>query len=187
MKSEYDIIDNALSSEQFDDLVDWISSNVFPWYHQDTVAYDNTDNISAFGAEEKLLRLVPLTESQKVYNFALMHRVFENEQMQCSSETWQKVLPILGVLGVESLIRIKINYYPRTPKIVHHKNHRDLDFKHKGAIFYLNESDGLTVLEDGTEIESVPNRLVLFDSSRPHHSTTTTNTNRRLNINFNYM
>ena len=187
MKSEYEVIDNALDSERFDDLEGWISSSEFPWYHHDTVAYDDTDDISALGEEEKSLRLAPLTESQKVYNFALMHTVFENEKIQCSSETWQKILPILGVLDAESLIRIKINYYPRTSKIVHHKNHRDWDFKHKGAIFYLNESDGLTVLEDGTEIESIPNRLLLLDSSRPHHSTTTTNVNRRLNINFNYM
>ena len=186
MKSEYEVIDNALDSKHFDDLEGWISSSEFPWYHQDTVAYVDTDDISALGEEEKALRLAPLTESQKMYNFALMHTVFENEQMQCSLETWEKILPILNIAGIESLLRCKINYYPRTPNIVHHKNHRDWDFKHKGAIFYLNANDGLTVLEDGTEIESVPNRLVLFDSSRPHHSTTTTNANRRLNINFNY-
>ena len=80
----------------------------------------------------------------------------------------------------------KINYYPKTPEIVHHKDHVDFIHEHKGGIFYLNDNDGLTVLEDGTEIKRVANRLLLFDSSRPHHSTTCTNANRRLNINFNY-
>ena len=54
------------------------------------------------------------------------------------------------------------------------------------GILYFNANDGVTVLEDGTEVESVPNRILLFDSSRPHHSTTCTNANRRVNLNFNY-
>ena len=57
----------------------------------------------------------------------------------------------------------------------------------KSAIFYINTNNGLTVLEDGTEIKSVANRLLLFNASEPHHSTTTSNENRRVNINFNYL
>jgi len=53
-------------------------------------------------------------------------------------------------------------------------------------LFYLNTNDGLTVLEDGTEIKSIENRILLHDASKPHHSTTCTDADRRVNINFNY-
>ena len=102
------------------------------------------------------------------------------------NETWNMLSPLLRLAKVEKLIRAKVNYYPKTSEIVHHKDHTDWRFEHKGALFYLNDCDGLTVLEDGTEVESVANRLLLFDSSKPHHSTTTTNADRRLNINLNY-
>ena len=93
---------------------------------------------------------------------------------------------ILNILKMKSLIRCNVNYYPKTHTRLNHSYHTDFPFKHKGAIFYINDNDGLTILEDGTEVKSVANSLLLFDASRPHHSTTCTNTTRRLNININY-
>ena len=65
-------------------------------------------------------------------------------------------------------------------------DHFDLSFPHKGAIFYVNTNDGFTVLEDGTEIKSIENRVLLFDPSTKHHSTTCTDKKVRITINFNY-
>ena len=76
--------------------------------------------------------------------------------------------------------------YPSTPKIVYHDPHVDIPWQHKGAIFYVNTNNGVTVLEDGTEIESIENRLLLFDSSKEHSSTSCTDAKVRVNINFNY-
>ena len=186
MKSEYEIIDNALDPKIFDDVQAWFTSNNFAWYHQDDVAYDGNVDISELDPIDQNLREKPFTESQKQYNFALVHTVFEKMKIRCTKETWDKILIVFEAAGVKKIKRCKINYYPKTPEIVHHKDHVDFIHEHKGGIFYLNDNDGLTVLEDGTEIKSVANRLLLFDSSRPHHSTTCTNANRRLNINFNY-
>ena len=71
--------------------------------------------------------------------------------------------------------------------MVHHDNHIDMAFPHKGGIFYITSNNGFTVLEDGTEIASVSNRLLLFNPSEPHHSTSCTDVKRRVNINFNYL
>ena len=86
----------------------------------------------------------------------------------------------------KTLIRIKGNLYMKTTKIFNHNPHRDYPFKHNGAIFYINSNDGKTVLENGEEIDSVANRLLLFDSSKPHNSTSCTNAKCRINININY-
>ena len=64
--------------------------------------------------------------------------------------------------------------------------HIDFDFSHKGAILYINSCNGYTKLEDGTKIDSVANRILFFDPSTPHCSTTTSDTTARFNINFNY-
>ena len=46
--------------------------------------------------------------------------------------------PILDILKPKSLIRVKGNLYTRTEKREVHPSHVDYDFKHKGAIFYVN-------------------------------------------------
>ena len=76
--------------------------------------------------------------------------------------------------------------YPNTQEIYEHGKHTDYDFSHKAAILYINTCDGYTKLADGTKIDSVENRMLLFDASTPHQSTTTSNTTARFNINFNY-
>ena len=65
--------------------------------------------------------------------------------------------------------------------------HKDYSFSHSGAILSLNTCDGYTKLKDGTKIDSVANRVLLFDASEEHCSTTTTNVSARINININYI
>ena len=175
--SSYEIIDDALDYKQFENVRDFICSDTFSWYFQKTVTYQT-------GHSELLKE--PLTELQQIYNDMYTHTIYVDDVINTKNEVWEKIQPITQMLKIKSLMRIKVNNYPRTSKLIHHKNHFDYPFKHKGALFYVNDCDGLTVLEDGTEIESVANRLLLFDSSKPHHSTTTTNKPRRININFNY-
>jgi len=92
----------------------------------------------------------------------------------------------INALKIKSLIRIKANFYPNQGQFVEHEYHVDYKFKHIGAIFSLNTCNGYTKLYDGTKIDSVENRLLIFDASTKHCSTNTTNAERRLNINFNY-
>ena len=61
------------------------------------------------------------------------------------------------------------------------------DFSHSAALFSLNTCDGYTKLKDGTKINSVANRVLLFDAGEEHCSTTTTDDFTRVNININYL
>tara|TARA_B100001094_G_C17874261_1_gene643620 strand:- start:149 stop:715 length:567 start_codon:yes stop_codon:yes gene_type:complete len=88
---------------------------------------------------------------------------------------------------IKSLIRVKANLYPYTENLKQHCFHTDADYKHKGALFSINTCDGYTEFEDGTKIDSVENRIVFFDPSIPHRSTTTTNAYARFDINFNFI
>jgi hypothetical protein len=159
-----EIIDDVLSGEDLQQIKDSVFSNQFPWYYTDTVSF----------AKDK----------GNDPHFYFTH-LFYHKYMQ--SNWFSLIDPIQTVINPDVLIRAKANMYPKTPKLIHHKNHIDYNFEHKGAIFYVNTNDGLTVLSDGTEIENIENRLLLFDSSLEHHSTSCTNVKCRLNININYI
>ena len=88
---------------------------------------------------------------------------------------------------LKALIRIKVNFYPMTPTLIEHAVHTDSEFTQKGAVLSLTTCDGFTRLEDGTKVDSVENRLVIFDAGKPHNSTSTTTPIGRYNINFNYL
>ena len=81
--------------------------------------------------------------------------------------------------------RIKGNLYPSSQRKIYHGWHSDYDDPHIGCIFYLNTNNGYTIFKN-KKVKSVENRLLIFDPSIPHRSTTCTDANYRININFNY-
>ena len=116
--------------------------------------------------------------------FYMVHMLYDEDGP--SSEHYVKLIPLLGKLDTKSLIRIKANLYPNTEILHEHPMHTDYDFSHSGAILSLNTCDGYTKLKDGTKINSVANRILLFDASNEHCSTNATNVSARINININY-
>jgi hypothetical protein len=115
--------------------------------------------------------------------FYLTHLIYEHTIL---SPLYNKIIPHCKPFDIKSLIRIKINMYPNTEILKEHGMHIDYDFPHKAGILSINTCDGYTKLEDGTKIDSVANRMLLFDASTPHTSSTCTDQPVRVNINFNY-
>ena len=66
--------------------------------------------------------------------------------------------------------------------------HCDNDFACKTAIFYMNTNNGGTVLyeENSIKIDSIENRILIFDSQIKHASIRQTDEKRRIVININY-
>ena len=158
----HNIIDNFLPRENLIKLKSIINSPDFDWYYiKDINEHSPKDALGVY--------FVHVAYYQgRASNF--MH-IFS---------------PILTRLDIKSLIRIKINLYTRTSTLEVHPSHVDEEYSHTGAIFYLNTNDGKTILEDGTKVDSVANRVLLFDASTKHSSTSTTDSKVRLNININY-
>ena len=73
--------------------------------------------------------------------------------------------------------------------IIRHGFHVDVptDYDSKTAILYLNTNNGYTEFENGQRVESVANRLVVFDSALKHTGTTCTDQKRRIVLNLNYI
>ena len=153
------IIDNVLSPELLE-LVKGVENDPhIPWYY--------CHDISGHGPEK---------DCYFTHTFLI-----DNEK----SGWINLITPVIDELKAKAFVRIKANCYFRSDELIHHTDHVDFDFDHKGAIFYLNTNDGYTVIGD-TKVESVENRLLLFDPQVPHHSTNCTDQQRRVNINFNY-
>lgn len=183
-------INNALAPHEFEELQKYIMGHEIPWYHYEHLTYPPTlpefnENHDKKRIEEtKKLFSKGMTKEQQMYNHYMCHIVYINDKIN-SEFVFQKLKPLIDLINPITLIRIKINNYPQTPTVIHHQDHVDGNYKHKGALFYVNTNNGATVIEN-KEVASVENKLVLFDSSKIHHSTSTSDTSRRITINVNY-
>lgn len=157
----FEVYDNFLDRSIFENIRDkTIASQAMPWYY--------TDNLSGYGVE------------QDCY---FTHLFYNNNAR--TSEWFSLIEPITFSMDCKALIRVKGNLYPRTNELTYHTKHTDYDFPHKAAIFYLNTNNGFTVIGDD-KIESIENRLLLFDPQVLHCSTNCTDQHFRANININY-
>jgi len=164
---KYEVIDNYLNFAEFEIMKNAIDNDDqnFPWFYNRFV----DDN-----------KKPSMTD-----HFYFAHLLLSNNVI--NSEFYNSVLPLIDKIAPKALIRVKANAYPKNGnKIIKHRPHTDHPFEHKGAIFYLNTNNGKTILEDGTEIDSVENRILFFDPSKPHSSTSCTDAKMRFNININY-
>lgn len=164
--SRIKIIDNFLNEESFKLLKNlMLNTSEFPWYYNSFVVSK---------------------EDQKDF-FQFTHCFYRN--LEPKSGQISAIYEIVNKLKPAALIRIKANLIPRAHKIIEHGLHTDVSppYKNfKAAIYYLNTNNGYTKFEDGTKIDSVENRMVIFDGDINHTGTTCTDSNLRAVINFNY-
>ena len=161
------VIDDFLDKKDFLFVHNLIMNEPFPWFHMDS--YKETG-----------------LEKDKTNNFSYyLHMLYDDNVP--TSQYFEQIVPLIfDKIEFKSLIRVKVNSYARENKLIEHDLHTDYDYSNTGAVLSINTCDGYTKFEDGTKVESVANRIVLFDASKPHCSTNTTNQQRRVNINFNY-
>ena len=167
-----EIIDNFLSEELFNQLQSTIISDCFPIYFQDVVTDDD--------------------KTSDLDNIVFTHGIYK-DYSPCS-EFFPIVYNTLIISlkkrfddRIKSLLRCKVNCYPRSKRVCRHNFHDDYSFTHKGALLSLNTCNGWTEFGDGSKVESVANRLLLFDPSLPHASTSCSDQRCRWNIQLNYL
>ena len=162
------IIDNAISNTEIQNLQNIFYSTNFAWYYNDfknsptDILSDNTLN-----------------------DFQFTHNFYKNYNV--TSQHIALIEPILQMLNPCAIYRIKANLTTKTQKIIKFPFHQDEEgLVGKTAIFYVNSNNGYTEFENNETVESVANRLCVFDSTKLHRGTTSTDTKTRCVINFNY-
>jgi len=168
----YIVYDNFLPDNEYGDLKSYLGPNGgFPWQLSGRINNNDVNNGDMYFAT-------------KIFHA----EDYAHDQWSLTPQATNKFLTITNKLWINGLHRIKCNlYFPSTTgEVSKHASHVDADFPHQGALFYLTSCNAPTTMADGTEIEAVENRLLLFDPSTPHSSSSPTDTGIRITINFNY-
>jgi hypothetical protein len=157
------IIDNFLSKKDHTRLIE-IFDNEVEWSYNNAIDYDED-----YFFPEKYQFVTG------IWTAGYPDFPFSEEIIEMFSEK----------LGFRTLCRIKANLTPRKDKLMENSLHIDSKHGDLTAIYYLNTNNGYSYFEDGTKVNSVANRMVIFPMNILHSGTTSTDTHRTV-INFNY-
>ena len=188
-----------MEEEEFKKIQDFFMGPSIGWSYTSDVLIGNTEDTGVWldttlskntpGTQEYFEDLKNMYFEKRKNNinnsFYMTHMIYFHPN-GVLSPAYNVILPLLAKMNISALHRIKANLFPNQGKQDVHPPHADLSYTHDGAIFSINTNDGYTLLKDGTKVKSVANRLLLFDPSLKHSSTTPTDTKVRVNINFNY-
>ena len=168
------IIDNFLPEEHFDKISNLLMGSGMIWNYNDVVDYRGSGSKTQF-----------------------THTFFSSTKGFISPLS-DIVKPFIDLLKIDCLIRIKANLNVKCEE-----NDRESKFHYDHelvgsklpdgtltsytAIYYVNTNNGYTLFKDGNyKVDSVANRLVIFDSSKLHKAVDCTDEKTRVVINFNY-
>ena len=158
------VIDNFLPNYLFNQFQSILMGDEFDWYYNDTVSYKG-DGLYQF--TNTLHRYDPFNGSGPTQSFH-----------------W--IEPCLYFFNIKRIYRIKANLNPRSGSHIKAGYHIDNIPCSKTAILYVNTCNGGTEFKEGDRVDSVANRVVIFDPTLEHRSVTCTDEKRRIVINFNY-
>ena len=171
------VFDNFLEEDYFD----YLSQVVMGTWHDRAIMYQMQKTVSDSTD----------TEVMPPWNFMGISMIYDNDEPlhPFYKELSETFLPLFRekVYDYRAIVRIKCNFYPYTEPFHKHRYHKDYTFDNIGAVFSINTCDGYTEFDDGDVVESVANRLVVFNAQNSHRSTTTTTDFGRFNINFNLL
>ena len=158
------VIDNFLEKKDFKSLSQTLSSDYFPWYFNSGTEYPDPNNL---------------------HSFQFTHTFYFNNEIL--SSWFNNIECILNKLQPTELLKIKANLQPYTDKMIEGNFHIDVYDKNSlTAVYYVNTNNGYTMFEDGTKIESIENRIILFDSNLLHKGSTCSDSKYRNVLNFNF-
>jgi hypothetical protein len=171
MTHKVQVFDNYLPHSVLHQLQDTMLRDDFPWFYGNSKVGPDCGNLGSY---------------TELFDFQFVH-VFYIDNAP-NSPYIEALNPLLEVINPCSLVRIKANITFCTPEVIDFPFHVDHDgFNGKTAVFYLNTNNGYTEFENGEKVESVANRMVIFDSNLKHRGSSCSDSRYRLVLNFNYL
>ena len=162
------VIDNFLEEDYFEYLYNKITDQKkFGWQFQRKVAtYEENEN-------------------RNLNHFYWVHSLYYDYKIE--SEHYEDFHHLFRELKVQFLHRARCLLFVNQGVQHIHDRHIDTPCTSNTALIYMNTNDGFTEFEDGERIDSIKNRLLLFDGSVPHSSSTPTDCRERMLISVTYL
>jgi hypothetical protein len=161
---KYKVIDNFLEKTFFDKFKNLLFSEEFTWFFKEHMTDLNQDD-------------------------SFFAHCFYNDNVPKSIFFKDFIPPIIKKLNIASIVEIRANLNLNKNKKYSSRFHVDRIYKCKTAILYLNTCNGYTEIEYNKKlikINSVENRILIFDSNTVHRGVNQTDTERRIVLNMNY-
>tara|TARA_A100000164_G_C21608161_1_gene630790 strand:- start:173 stop:661 length:489 start_codon:yes stop_codon:yes gene_type:complete len=117
-------------------------------------------------------------------HYYFVHSLFRNYDIE--SPFYNEFKQFFDLLNISFLNRARCLLYVNQGKQIIHDRHIDYEEPCNTALLYMNTNDGFTEFETGERVDSVKNRLLVFDGSILHSSSTPTNTKERMLISVTY-
>ena len=170
------VIDNCLGVEEFNQIQQFFLGPDLPWC------------FNSFSDSEKAYSL---SSFQFVHTFFSSHVVEPRFGTRTISPCFDKISSLVSLLQLSpsATLRIKANLQTFSPEKRMGQFHVDMPgmVNAKTAICYINSNNGFTEFEDGCRVDSVEDRLVIFDSQLFHRGVSCTNAQSRVVLNLNYL
>ncbi len=188
-----EVIDNFVS-EEYANTLEKMCKEEIPWHLDEYLSGPNYKNINKQGFEYKPNRF-------GFYHFAL-------DQQGNKTMFADKILPLAYSLEqktgikINNIYRIRLALTTSDDTEILHGSHIDMEEPHKVLLYYVNDSDGDTVMynefytkEHGGDIDLTfkekispkKNRAVIFDGLRYHNSIKPIKQKHRFIININFI
>ena len=130
---------NLISSNLLKQINSLATNKDFPWYFHDGVTTKN---------------------DKKCY---FTHILYSFDKI--NSQFYKNIVPeFIEKLKIKKLLRVKLNLYTQTHKIIGHHYHIDFQKPHTTALFFINENNGFTIFKKPfKKIKSEENKCVIFN------------------------
>ena len=165
-----DIIDNFIPEHEFKELEFMMMSHSFEWYWSDGQAEIPQKDRFMFN-----------------HLFYKCGTKFGDDYIGSgpNSNHYDLIKPCIRQLRAKTIRRIKANL--TTKNTSHEEGGYHIDYSDiTTAVYYINTNNGYTQFKDGTKVECVANRAVIFDSNLEHQGVGCTDEKRKVVINFNF-
>jgi len=164
------VVDNFVSESFSEHLENLLQMTFFPWfYHDGTIEGRKQGDSPQF-----------------------VHSFFENPKIE--SDYYHEVTPIIAMaekhfdINIDNIRRVKSNFLYKNNLKFHHPIHEDEAIGHLSLIYYVNDSDGDTVLYRPNNekycISPRKGRLLAFPSHWQHASSSPIIHDTRIVINY---
>lgn len=164
MITDVRIYDDFLPKEKFEEIKNLLCGDCLPWYLNNYTTYPNNPDKE---------------------DFQFTHTFYRDYVV--TSDYFYILQPLIEKINPAAILRIKANLTTYNGKNYQYPFHVDIpNYSGKSAIYYINNNNGKTLFENGETIDSVENRLIIFDTTIRHTGYMSTDTKTRCLINLNF-